>query len=186
MLDDASSINPNTNPASVVPQVVELAHYTKTDLHNISGGDADPFGVAQAGLMWLSKERHFGIRSGNRLVAHAGLVVVPVAVGDTHIDVAGLGGVIVAPDLRGRGLARLVVAAAMEHAQETGLEFGLLFCRPDRLPLYRRMGWVPLDGDIHVEQPTGSVHMPLRGMWTPLRDGARWPSGPVHVLSLPM
>ncbi|MFH0180218.1 hypothetical protein [Streptomyces cacaoi] len=89
MLDDASSINPNANPASVVPQVVELAHWTKTDLHTISGGDADAFGVAQAGLVWLSKERHFGIRSGNRLVAHAGLVVVPVAVGEKHIDVAG-------------------------------------------------------------------------------------------------
>ncbi|WP_411089590.1 GNAT family N-acetyltransferase [Streptomyces sp. 061-3] len=119
-------------------------------------------------------------------MAHAGLVVVPVAVGDTRIDVAGLGGVIVAPDLRGCRLARLVVAAAMEHAHETGLEFGLLFCRPDRLPLYRQMGWMPLDGEIRVEQPIGSVTMPLRGMWTPLRDGAWWPSGPVHVLSWPM
>ncbi len=173
-------------PACSAAPVTELPRYADAERDEISGGEPDPAGVAGTGLTWRSKEKHFGIRTRGRLVAHAGFVVVPVSVGGTRLQVAGLGGVLVAPDQRGRGLAQLVVTTAMEHAREVGLQLGLLFCRPDRLPLYQRMGWSPLEGDVRVEQPTGTVTMPLRSMWTPLHDGARWPSGPVHVLSLPM
>lgn len=94
--------------------------------------------------------------------------------------------VIVAPDLRGHGLARLVVTAAVEHARGTGAEFGLLFCWPDRMPLYQKLGWRALDGGMQVEQPDGVISTPLRPMWTPLVDGAVWPPGRARLLSLPM
>jgi predicted N-acetyltransferase YhbS len=165
--------------------VVRLAQYTTTDLDGIAGDETDPFGDA-TGLTWLPKDEHFGVRSGDRLVAHAGLVVAPVSVGDTRTKVVGLGGVIVSADQRGRGLARLVVTAAMEYARGMGPDLGLLFCWPDRAPLYQRLGWQMLEGDVRADQPDGPVVMPMRGMWTPLREGAEWPSGPVHVLSLPM
>ncbi|GAB2723539.1 hypothetical protein [Kitasatospora kifunensis] len=54
------------------------------------------------------------------------------------------------------------------------------------VPLYQRLGWRTLEQDVHVEQPEGVVIMPLRTMWTPLRDGANWPAGEVRLLSLPM
>ncbi|MFI0263950.1 GNAT family N-acetyltransferase [Streptomyces sp. NPDC017056] len=103
-------------------------------MRDIAGDDRDPFEVSAPGLTWRPKEQHFGIRAKNRLVAHAGWVAVPVYVGGTTLRVAGLGGVIVAPELQGRGLARLVVSAAMAQASVQGLELGLLFCRPDRMP----------------------------------------------------
>ncbi|WP_258314652.1 GNAT family N-acetyltransferase, partial [Streptomyces sp. Act143] len=108
-----------------------------------------------------------------------------VAAGREPFPVAGLGGVVVAPDLRGRGLARLVVAAAA-HARGTGAEFGLLFCLPDRVPLYRRLGWRESADGMRVEQPGGVVAHPLRTMWLPLAEGAVWPSGPARLHSLPM
>ncbi|MFI9243907.1 GNAT family N-acetyltransferase [Streptomyces sp. NPDC053086] len=166
--------------------VVRLAQYTTTEQIEILGDSADPFGVADAGLTWLPKEHHFGIRQKGRLVAHAGLLRLPISIGEVCTQVVGVGGVAVAPDLRGHGLARSVVSAAVDHARTMGPQHGLLFCRPALVPLYQRLGWRPLEQDVHVEQPEGPVIMPLRTMWTPLREGANWPAGEVRVLSLPM
>ncbi|UKY55008.1 GNAT family N-acetyltransferase [Streptomyces inhibens] len=174
------------NSLSAWPAVVRLAQYTKTDFSEILGDGDDPFGVAEAGLSWLPKEEHFGIRRDGRLVAHAGLLMVPLSIGGVETKVVGLGGVAVTPELRGHGLARMVVTAALTHARTMGPQHGLLFCRPPLVPLYQRLGWRTLQQDVHVEQPEGPVVMPLRTMWTPLHDGASWPEGPVRLLSLPM
>ncbi len=171
---------------SMSPSAIRLARYTKTERDEVSGGAVDPSGVAETGLTWLDKEVHFGVRRQGRLVAHAGLVRVPLSVGAARLQVAGLGGVVVAPDLRGQGLARLVVTAAMEHARSLGIQFGLLFCWPDLIPLYERLGWRVLGDDLQVEQPDGPVTMPLQAMWTSLVEGAEFPGGQARLLSLPM
>lgn len=173
-------------PSPPSPQVTALQQYTSADLRDIAGDNPDPFEVSALGLTWRAKEHHFGIREGELLVAHAGWVAVPASVGGTGLQVAGLGGVIVSPELRGRGLAKLVVSAAMAHASEQGLDFGLLFCRPDRVPVYAKMGWTPLPVDVEAEQPGGNITMPLPAMWLPLGDTASWPRGPVSLLSPPM
>ncbi|MFD5514184.1 GNAT family N-acetyltransferase [Streptomyces sp. NPDC127051] len=175
------------NQSSPAPAVVRLPRYTKTDQEEILGDGSDPFGVAAAGLTWLPKEEHFGIRHGGRLVAHAGLLRLPVAIGDVKTEVVGLGGVAVAPDMQGQGLARRVVRAALDHARTMGPQHALLFCRPPLVPLYQRLGWHPLDEEVLVEQPESRlVTMELRTMVTPLRDDAHWPSEPVRLFSLPM
>lgn len=175
------------NRSTVAPTVVRLAQYTKADQEEILGNSDDPFGVAWTGLTWLPKEEHFGIRHDGRLVAHAGLLRLPVAIDDAETEVVGVGGVAVSPGMQGQGLARLVVTAALEHARTMGPQHALLFCRPPLVSLYQRLGWHPLDKDVLVEQPEGRlVTMPLRTMVTPLRDDARWPPGPVRLSSLPM
>ncbi|MER0484915.1 GNAT family N-acetyltransferase [Streptomyces sp. Edi2] len=176
-----------TNPSSVSPPaVVRLARYTATELREIVGDNDDPFGVSGTGLTWLPKQEHFGIRRDGRLVAHTGLVTLPLSAGPVETQVVGFGGVVVAPDLRGHGLARLVVDPALEHARTMGPPYGLLFCRPHLVSLYQRLGWRTLQEDVQVEQPDGPVVMPLRSMWVPLHDGAQWPVGPVVLRSLPM
>ncbi|MFJ4526377.1 GNAT family N-acetyltransferase [Streptomyces sp. NPDC088810] len=175
------------NRFSVAPTVVRLPRYTKADQEEILGNSDDPFGVAWTGLTWLPKEEHFGVRHDGRLVAHAGLLRLPVAIGDTETEVVGVGGVAVAPGMQGQGLARLVVTTALEHARTMGPQHALLFCRPPLVPFYQRLGWHLLDKDVLVEQPEARlVTMPLRTMVTPLRDDAHWPSGPVRLFSLPM
>ncbi|MFD9886559.1 GNAT family N-acetyltransferase [Streptomyces alboflavus] len=169
---------------------VRLDAYSRADQNEILGDGDDPFGVAGTGLTWLPKEEHFGVRSeAGRLVAHAGLLRLPMAIDGSATEVIGVGGVAVAPDLRGRGLARTVLAAALDHARTLGPRHALLFCRPPLVALYDRLGWRALTGDVHVEQPDGPVVMPLRTMWTPLgegREAAPWPVGEVRLLSFPM
>ncbi|MEV0277399.1 GNAT family N-acetyltransferase [Streptomyces sp. NPDC050610] len=174
------------NPMNGTPAVTRLARYTGSEFDEIRGDVVDPFEVKGSGLVWRPTEEHFGIRLDGRLVAHAGCVPVPLAVGGAGIRAIGVGSVIVAPGQRGRGLARSVVASAVEHGRGRGLEHGLLFCRPDRVPVYERLGWRLLEGDMRVEQPGGPIVMPLRSMWLPLREGAVWPGGPMRLLSLPM
>ncbi|GHE50372.1 hypothetical protein GCM10018785_20090 [Streptomyces longispororuber] len=171
-----------TGPAAAV----RLAEYTRADQDQILGAGPDPFGVADTGLTWLPKEEHFGIRLAGRLVAHTGLRRIPLTVGGARTEAVGVGGVAVAPDVRGRGLARAVVAAALDHARTMGPHHGLLFCRPPLVALYERLGWRTLDREVYVEQPAGPVVMPLRTMWTPLRAGAEWADGDVRLLSYPV
>ncbi|WP_329113152.1 GNAT family N-acetyltransferase [Streptomyces sp. NBC_01465] len=168
------------------PAAVRLDHYTPADQSEILGDGADPFGVADAGMTWLPKEIHFGVRHEGRLVAHTGLLRLSLSAGGIDTAAVGVGGVAVAPELRGHGLARVVVGAALEHARTMGPPYGILFCRPPLVPLYGRLGWQELDQEVHVEQPQGTVTMPLRTMWTPLHDGAQWPSGEVRLHSFPM
>ncbi|GAA2833467.1 GNAT family N-acetyltransferase [Kitasatospora sp. CM 4170] len=170
------------------PEAVRLAEYDGAGLQEILGSGDDPFGVAHTGLAWLPKEIHFGVRRPDgRLAAHAGLLPLPLTVGGVDLAAVGVGGVAVAPDIRGRGLARTVVGAAVAHARTLGPRYALLFCRPPLVALYRRLGWRELLEDVHVEQPGGRVVvMPLRTMWLPLHEGARWPEGPVRLRSLPM
>ncbi|MFI6638664.1 GNAT family N-acetyltransferase [Streptomyces sp. NPDC050504] len=174
------------------PDFVEtrLAVYAQDEHDEIFGGVTDPFGVADVGLTWQPKKEHFGIRWGDRLVAHTGLLRLPVEVGGVATEVIGIGGVAVAPDVRGRGLARRVVAVALEHARTMGPEYALLFCRPPLVALYERLGWRPVDaaaGDVLVPQPENrTVVMPLHTMLRPLHDGARWPQGQLRLLDLPM
>ncbi|MEU6674223.1 GNAT family N-acetyltransferase [Streptomyces sp. NPDC046925] len=172
---------------SGTPTAVRLPRYTKADQEEILGAGDDPFGVAAAGLAWLQKEEHFGARCGDRLVAHVGLLRLPVAIGEAETEVVGVGGVAVAPDMQGRGLARIVLTAALDHARTMGPQHALLFCRPPLVALYQRLGWHLLERDVLVEQPESRVvTMPLRTMVTPLRDDAHWPSEPVRLFSLPM
>ncbi|MFF0277141.1 GNAT family N-acetyltransferase [Streptomyces sp. NPDC004330] len=190
-------MNKNTSPAAFT--VLRLERYTRVEQSEILGEGEDPFGVMETGLTWRGKDEHFGIQRGTRLVAHAGLVRLPLLIDDTPTEVVGVGGVAVAADLRGSGLARQVVSAALDHARTMGPRHALLFCRPALEALYRRLGWHVLAGDVLVEQPESRmVVMPLRTMVIPLHTdtdtdtdtqsgaGAAWPSGSVRLLSLPM
>ncbi|MEV0647257.1 GNAT family N-acetyltransferase [Phytomonospora sp. NPDC050363] len=173
-----------STPGLTVEQIPELG---RERFDEITGGAQDPFETDFLGLVWADKDLHFVVRSEGRLAAHAGLVVLPMTVGRERFDVAGLGTVIVSEKMRGHGLARMAVAAAVDHARDVlGVPFGLLFCLDSRVGLYRRLGWRLVEGDVTVGQPGGEVVMGIRTMWIPLRDGIEWPEGPVRLRALPM
>ncbi|SOB84717.1 GNAT family N-acetyltransferase [Streptomyces sp. 1331.2] len=170
------------------PAVERLAQYTRAEQEEVLGPGDDPYGVAYTGLTFLPKEIHFGIRAaGGRLVAHTGLLPLPLTAGGTDLTVMGVGGVCVAPDRRGGGLAQAVVGAALDHARALGHRHALLFCRPPLAAFYRGLGFREVAEEVTVEQPQGRLAvMPLRTMWTALAAGAGWPEGPVRLRSLPM
>ena len=168
-------------------EVVEYGPLTDAQRAALEGGEEHPFGTEGIELYWRPKERHVMLRDDEgRLLASTGLLVVEVSVDeDEPFEVVGLGGVIVAPGHRGRGLARVVVEAALERAATIGPDLALLFCRDGVLRLYRRLGFELVAPPIRVLQPNGGAVMPVNTMWRPLVDGAVWPPGAVLVRSEP-
>jgi predicted N-acetyltransferase YhbS len=167
-------------------ELVEFGRLTERYRTELEGDEEDPWDAAAWTLQFLPKEHHVGLRDDRgRLVASAGTIVVDVDVDGRRFPVVGLGGVIVNAEHRGRGYAREVVSAAIEGAGRLGPDFMFLFCHADRAGLYGKLGFNEIATKATVEQPGGTVTMPMVAMWRALRPGAVWPEGRVALLSLP-
>lgn len=166
-------------------EIVEFGRLTDAFREAVEGDEPDPFDAAGNTLQFRAKERHVGLRDESGLIASTGMLVVDVEVGGTRFPVVGIGGVIVRQSHRGRGLARRVVAAALDRARALGPDVALLFCHADRADLYRKLGFSEVTDPVLVAQPDGYAPMSQRTMWRGLADGATWPAGSVRVESLP-
>jgi predicted GNAT family N-acyltransferase len=168
-------------------ELVELDGLSEQDWADVVAGEQQPYGPDGAELEWRRKDRHFALRAEDgRLVALAGLVAIGVEIERAgRLDAVGVGSVIVTRAERGRGLMTRVVAPALASAERMGPELAMLFCRPELVPVYGRLGFEEIAAPVIAEQRTGPVEMPMRAMWRALRAGAEWPPGRVHVRGLP-
>ncbi|WP_433676976.1 GNAT family N-acetyltransferase [Microbacterium gorillae] len=138
-----------------------------------------PYGYAAHGV-------HIVARIGDRIVGHVGWARRRITVGDAVVTIAGVGGVLISADGRGRGLGAELMSRAAQSMRERGdIEFGYLGCREEVVPFYASCGW----SRIHVgEQSIGrhgeAVHespgspilvLPIAA---PLES---WPSGDVDL-----
>jgi predicted N-acetyltransferase YhbS len=167
-------------------QAIELPGVDSTQWRALEGDDPHPWGEGPGGLQWAEKERYVGVPGEHgELRAIAAALVAEVSAGGTPLEVVGIGGVIVRPEDRGRGLARIVIEAILEVARGIGPDRAMLFCREPLVALYERFGFRLIEAPVTAAQPGGRVEMPMRAMWAPLREGAHWPEGPVEVLGEP-
>jgi GNAT superfamily N-acetyltransferase len=163
-------------------RLVELDRVTEADWQEVIAGERDPFGLVGDDLRWREKSRNLALRDDDgRLVGLAGLVLADLRAGDTPLQVAGVGGVIVTRCARGRGLARVVIERLLAIAPELGAERAMLFCLPANVGLYEKFGFRPIEVPVTARQPTGTIVMPMPAMWRPLSPAATWPSGAVEL-----
>jgi predicted acetyltransferase len=105
--------------------------------------DADAFHVPAERREWFLRHadpaRLHGLFDGGRLVALTGVLPFGQFFGGRAVPMGGLASVAVAPDRRGRGLARRVIAAALASMRERGEVISTLY--PAMTRLYRGMGW---------------------------------------------
>ncbi|MEU9188597.1 GNAT family N-acetyltransferase [Streptomyces sp. NPDC048484] len=127
-------------------------------------GRPDPFGVNGLGLVWADKQHTLTAVSEGRPVASAGWLLRDMAFDGLPRRAAGLGGVLVHPAHRGRGIGRTVISVAVEHARAAGAETMILLCRPDLVPFYTQLGWSRLSVPITFRQPDGARTSPLTSM----------------------
>lgn len=81
--------------------------------------DAIPI-AAHAGGDWYAMSTAFDQLEGDEVVAHAGVIPIPMVIDGVPHTVAGIHAVCTAAHRRGRGLARSVIEAAIEHALGLG------------------------------------------------------------------
>ena len=127
-----------------------------------------------------------GEGEGGALVGGCELLDRTILVAGEPQLVAGLGGVAVAEEHRGRGHGTRIVAAAIEAARGCGYEFIVLFSARRHLDFYGRFGWRLLEGPcrktVHGEErEVTSLTMAL-----PLTPAAAerlpaWLAAPIHV-----
>lgn len=168
-------------------ELVELDAVTESYWAELVAGEHEPFGGVGEALAWRDKDRNIGLREPDgRLVAAAGAVLVDVEVASApSFQVVGLGGLIVTRRARGRGLLRVLLDPLLAIAGEMGPDRAMLFCADGLVDLYRRHQCEEITSPVWADQPHGRIEMPLRAMWRPLREGARWPPGRVEVRGLP-
>lgn len=166
--------------------LIDLPAFGPDDFDQVTGGEPDPFGTDHLGIEWLGKSDHLGLMDDGRLIGHAGWVASSVRTAEEpERAVLGLGSVMLHADYRGHGVGAQLVEGAMMRMRSAGPALGVLFCRPERLDFYGRLGWIPLAGEVTVEQTAGRIVMPLRTCWTALVEGASLPGGDVRVMGLP-
>lgn len=143
-------------------QLVHPGH--PDDKAALRDGLSDPFGVNGLGLVWADKQHTLTAVSEGRPVASAGWLLRDMAFDGLSRRAAGLGGVLVHPSYRGRGIARTVISVAVEHARAADAETVILLCRPDLVPLYTQLGWNRLSVPVTLQQPDGARTSPLTTM----------------------
>lgn len=149
------------------------------------GWHSDPFGVAQLGLNWRTKDLHFLLEIDGQPVSHVGILRHTARVGTRAVQIAGFGGVITVPEARGRGHASTLMERATRFAfDEWRVDVGVLFCLHRMLPYYERIGWVALEHPVLIDQPSGPVMTPVPVMAYPA-DRRSWFDAPLELKSAP-
>ena len=87
----------------------------------------------------LDERRALGVVAGDALVASARIHAYRQLWGGRALPMAGIAGVVVAPEWRGRGVATMLMTAVLQRAVELGDVLSVLY--PATLPPYRRLGW---------------------------------------------
>jgi predicted N-acetyltransferase YhbS len=141
-------------------------------------GEADPFEVGDDPTRWRKKELHTVLYEGDRAIAHVGLTLAAVEIGEHRFQVTGVGGVIVNRSYRGQGRLRPLFEAALARAST---DLAMLFCLAKNAPVYERFGFTRIEAPVVA----GGQDMGDEAMWKPLRAGATWPAGPVNLPQLP-
>ena len=154
-------------------------HAARRLLDAIKDGEEDPFEIGDDTTEWRSKEFHTVLYEDGRVIAHVGLTLADVEIGEERFQVTGVGGVMVTRSRRGQGALRQVFEAAL--ARDLGPDRAMLFCLPKNVPLYERFGFIGIGAPVVA----GGQDMGDDAMWKPLRDGATWPDGPVNLPQLP-
>ena len=83
--------------------------------------------------------RLLGAYDGTNVIATARIHAFRQWWGGRALRLAGIGGVVVAPEYRGRGVGKQLMAAVLDRSREHGYPLSALY--PATAPIYRALGW---------------------------------------------
>lgn len=118
-------------------------------------------------------------------VTQVGVLQRTITIDNKSLLIAGVSFLITEPEYRGRGYATLIMDEAVNFvANNLGLPFGLLTCKPRLESLYSGMGWHKVNQPNVFVQPTGNRS--CGGIIMVKGCGDRsWPEGKIDFRGLP-
>jgi nodulation protein A len=139
---------------------------------------------------WGSEpEFHLWLEANGLPVAQLGFGRRVVGVGETELQIAGIGAVCVSPEHQGRGVGKQLLHElhqVLTHAVPT--DFGFLQCRGGVVGFYERGGLVRVSQAAHFFDPDEARWVTHAGptMILPARSALMdWPEGEVDLRGLP-
>ena len=121
-------------------------------------------------VSWAHADKRIFVSGEGGDLCHAGLYWRHAMSGDSRVLIGGVGGVMTLPHARKRGCASLAMREAEKVMREKGCDFGLLFCEPHIIALYRGLGWSVFAGEVRCEQADRTVSFDImHAMVLPLR-----------------
>lgn len=158
---------------------------TDEERQRLFGWGENIFGVEDNKYTWRPKDLHIILDVEGEAASHVGLIEQTVEVAGKPIRVAGVGAVVTAGEMHGRGYAQKAMRYAEKvMCEELNVEFGLLFCLDRLKPFYERQHWQLLHESVEFDQPSGKMISPLNVLVLPCK-GQTWPAGAVDLCSLP-
>jgi aminoglycoside 2'-N-acetyltransferase I len=134
---------------------------------------------------WAKPNWYVLTLSEDKLISCLGILERVVAVDGQPIQLAGIGSVMTHPEWRGRGIASALLEKTAAFIRgDLGVQFGLLLCRKEVVPLYAKLGWKLVEGPTIFDQPTGKMTYPRLTMVLPCGE-KEWPTGPIDLCGLP-
>ncbi|MGV3089008.1 GNAT family N-acetyltransferase [Streptococcus suis] len=106
---------------------------------------------------YAPQDYHLLAYQGEGLVGHMGSQVRTISVGAEESLIAGIGGVLIAPEFRGKGLGRAMMTRLLEENTQTlAVDFSYLGCREEVVPYYEACGFYRINRmETHVDRLTG-------------------------------
>lgn len=150
-------------------------------------GTIRPLSLPADTYSWTPPSWSVLIKSGQRVVAHAGIIYRIIQVDHLRVPVAGIGGVMTLPDWRRRGYARAMLANATAFA---GLQlwapFAVVICPKEDAGFYEHLGWQVAEAPIWCEQHSGQVRLEDElALYLACQVDVEWPSGSIDLGGTP-
>lgn len=158
---------------------------TEAERQRLFGWGQNIFGVEDNKYTWRPKDLHIILDVDGEAASHVGLIEQTVTVAGKPVRVAGVGGIVTAGEMHGRGYAQKAMRYAEKvMCEELKVKFGLLICLDRLKPFYERQNWQLLKEPVEFDQPSGKMVSPLNVMVLPCK-AETWPAGTVDLCSLP-
>jgi hypothetical protein len=158
---------------------------TADERERLFGWGENIFGLEDNKYTWRPKEVHIILDVDGQAASHVGLLEQTVDVAGQPVRVGGVGAVVTAGEMHGRGLAQKALRYAERFmCEELQVEFGLLFCLDRLKPFYARQNWQLVSEPVKFDQPSGKMISPLNVMVLPCGERI-WPAGAIDLCSLP-
>jgi GNAT superfamily N-acetyltransferase len=140
----------------VIRRVDEVSSAERTSIDALRRSVYSPEDVANwAGRHLEWSDPHWRVITwdpNQQAVSYLGALVREAEAGGRGVRIGGIGGVMTHPAHRRQGLARAAIGRAIELFAENSVDFALLVCTPELIPLYERLGWQVHRGTLQVRQ----------------------------------
>ncbi|OFZ13617.1 MAG: hypothetical protein A2X86_20780 [Bdellovibrionales bacterium GWA2_49_15] len=86
------------------------------------------------------------------VLSHVGIFLRQGQINGIPVTIGGIGQVLTHPDSRRQGLASKGIERSIDLFRDQGVDFALLVCEPNLVPMYQKLNWQSFLGTLLVKQ----------------------------------